>query len=194
MEGSMTTQTTNQLVRGSLKDISIQSRTSIAQAFAGAEAMVLLDCSGSMIVDDCPGQRKRCDVARNELIKLQQAMPGKIALVSWNDHPSFCPSGLPASPMGGTDLVAALSFAKRADGCGIKLIVISDGEPDDEHAALRLARQFKTKLDTIYVGPESGEGRDFLRRLAEASGGTFTSNNVAGLAQLAPTITKLITA
>lgn len=189
----MTTQP-YQLVRGSLSDIALQSRSSIAQAFAGADALVLLDCSGSMNEADCPNHRQRCDVARDQLIRLQQSLPGKIALICWNDYPKFCPNGLPVLPMGSTDLVAALGFAKPADGCGQRIIIISDGEPNEEDRALKLARTFKTKLDTIYVGAEDGAGRDFLRRLAEASGGTFQANNVEGLAQLAPTIQKLITA
>lgn len=185
---------TEQLVRGSLRDIAIHSRTSLAQVFAGAEAMILLDTSGSMVLNDCPGNTRRCDAARDQLIRLQQGMPGKIALVSWDDSPRFCANGLPSPPSGGTDLVAALNFAKPADGCGLKIIIISDGEPNDPQAALALARLFKTKLDVIYIGPEDGFGRDFLRRLADARGGTFSANNVEGITTLAPTITKLLAA
>jgi tryptophan synthase alpha subunit len=115
-------------------------------------------------------------------------------VISWNDYARFCPGGIPTSPCGGTDLAGVLKFVKPADGTSIKLILISDGEPDDEDKALKLASQFKSKIDCIFVGPESSPGREFLRRLAMATGGISVSQSVADIANLQQTVTKLLTA
>lgn len=183
----------NQLVRGSLQDISISGRTSLAQAFLGVSALILIDVSYSMNQDDCPGGRKRFTVAQEQLIKLQRDLPGKIGVVAWSSTAYFCPGGLPTEPFGGTNLVNALTFVRPADGCQIKIIIISDGEPDAPDQTLDIARNFKSKLDTIYVGPETGHGRDFLRRLADASGGQSVSQSVREIPQLAESVQRLIT-
>jgi hypothetical protein len=54
----------------------------------------------------------------------------------------------------------------------MQFFLISDGEPDDEHEALAVAATFENKINTIYVGPESGfMGIEFLERLANSTGG-----------------------
>lgn len=62
--------------------------------------------------------------------------------------------------------------------------MISDGKPDNERDALHEARTFQSKIDVIYVGPESSPaGREFLAKLAAASGGqVVTADKAAGLA------------
>ena len=68
-------------------------------------------------------------------------------------------------------MVKALEFVKRVDGCGIKIILISDGEPNDEAATLSCAKTFSTRIDTVFVGKETSEGRAFLKKLSDATGG-----------------------
>jgi Mg-chelatase subunit ChlD len=54
----------------------------------------------------------------------------------------------------------------------MQFILISDGQPDSEGAALAEAKKFKNKISVIYVGPESNpSGRNFLQRLATTTGG-----------------------
>jgi len=183
-----------QLVRGSLSDIARNNNTSIAQAFMNATAIILVDVSGSMDLPDCPGNRKRYDLACEQLIRLQRDLSGQVAVIAWDNTARFCPGGIPSQPGGSTDLANALKFVYPADGTGVRLIVISDGVPDDQQAALAEAQKFTTKLDCVFVGPENGPGRDFLKRLAAASGGTFADQTVAHLPELAATIQKLIAA
>ena len=147
-----------------------------------------------MNASDCPGQRRRYDVACEQLIRLQKELPGKVGVISWSCTVSFCPGGVPTFLRGGTDLVGALKFIKPADGTTIKLILISDGEPDygSEQKALDIASQFKSKIETIYIGPEGGPGRDFLRRLAEATGGKSVNQDLSQLGQLSQTMRGLL--
>lgn len=186
----------NQLVYGSVKHTSEQLGMPIANVFLHIDALIAVDTSGSMDHDDCPSQRRRYDVACEQLIRLQKDLPGRVGVISWSSHAIFCPGGIPTFLSGGTDLVGALKFIKPADGTSIKLILISDGEPDygSEQNALNIASQFRSKIQTIYIGPEAGPGRDFLRCLAEATGGKAVSQSVSDIPNLSQTVTKLLIA
>lgn len=184
----------SQLVKGSLSDVARTSNISLAQAFLSAKAIVVIDTSYSMADNDCPGKRRRHDVACEQLFQLQRDLAGQVAVVSFSDHARFCPGGIPSQPNGGTDLAKALKFIYPADGTGVRIVVISDGEPNDSQEALAEASKFISKIDCIYIGPETSLGRDFLRRLAEASGGTFADQSVKDLPQLAATVQQLLVA
>jgi len=179
-----------QLVKGSLGAIAQQENKSIAETFVNADCIIICDTSGSMAAEDSRGNRSRYDVACEELKNLQASLPGKLALLSFSDDVIFCPSGIPFNYQGGTDLAKALKFAKVADVTGIRFIVISDGEPSDEDGCIRIAKTFRAKIDTIYVGPEGGDGAAFLKRLAKASGGQGVT--AAKVAQLADNIQRLL--
>ncbi len=172
------------IVTGSIADVAQRSGQSLAQTFVGAECVILVDTSGSMGSADSRGGRTRYAVACEELAALQGAMPGKIAVLSFASNAMFCPDGTPFNQQGGTDLAGALQFARMADVPGIRFIVISDGEPDDAAAALREAAKYQARIDVIYAGPEhSPAGRDFLTKLAQASGGNIvTADRAAGMA------------
>jgi hypothetical protein len=179
------------IVQGSLHQISQQSGKSIAETFINARVIVIVDTSGSMNTTDSRGGRSRYDVACEELKALQGQYPGEVAVISFSDQVSFCPSGIPIFYQGGTDLENALKFCKIGDVAGMQFIVISDGQPDDDEAALAIARTYQNRIDTIYTGPESSiGGREFLRRLADASGGRF---EIAGCAnELAGKVSQLM--
>lgn len=168
-----------------------RSGKSVAETFLSVDALVLVDTSLSMETDDCPGGRRRYEVACEQLIRLQREIPGKVGVISWLSSAYFCPGGLPKAPFGSTNLAGALDFVRPADGCAIKLIIISDGEPDNSQAALDLAEKFQTKIDTIYCGPELGTGRDFLARLSALTGGQASVND---LGDLSKTVRRLLAA
>lgn len=172
------------IVKGSLADIAKSTNTSLAETFCNADAIVLVDTSGSMSAQDTPGGKSRYDVACDELATLQKTLPGKIAVISFSSQAMFCPNGQPFNFEGGTDLAGALKFAKVADVDEMRFIVISDGQPDNPDTAIREARAYKNRIDVIYVGSEIGaRGRGFLDELARNSGGVaITSEAVAGLA------------
>lgn len=177
--------TNNAIVQGSMSAIAQQSGKSIAETFINASAIIIVDTSGSMHQCDSRGGKSRYDVACAELKHLQGSLPGKLALLSFADDVQFCPSGIPFDFGGGTDLAKALKFAKVADlSSGMRFIVISDGEPNDESEALKVAKTYRNRIDTIFVGPEGGMGQTFLNQLAKASGGQHvTADRVKELAQ-----------
>jgi Mg-chelatase subunit ChlD len=163
---------TNTLVKGSIGAIAQQTNKSIAEAFTNCDIVVLVDTSGSMDSRDSRAGTSRYETACCELESIQNDLPGKIAVLSFSDEVMFNPEGKPFYFGGGTDLAKALQFARVADVPEMRFILISDGEPDDEDRALQTARLYQNKIDVIYVGPEDRPyGRDFLQRLAKATGG-----------------------
>jgi len=162
----------NAIVPGSLSAIARQENKSIAETFVNADLIVIVDTSGSMATHDSRDGKSRYDVACEELAALQTHHPGKIAVLAFSDDVIFCPSGIPTYFGGGTDMAKALQFTKIADVPGMQFVLISDGEPEDETKALQVARTYRNKISTIYVGPEERPtGRGFLERLAAATGG-----------------------
>jgi hypothetical protein len=170
---------TQAIVPGSLAAISGKANMSLAESFLNVDALIVVDTSASMHTKDAAGGEERYFAACRELERLQATLPGKIGVISFSDYAKFCPGGVPEFISTSTNLVGALKFIQTADNLGIKFVVISDGEPDDEQAALDLARKFKTKLDVVYIGREGGGGRLFLGRLAEASGGKYMAADLA---------------
>ena len=173
------------VVPGSLLDAAQRGNISLAESFLSCDALVIVDSSGSMISRDASDSRTRHQAARDELRTLQSSLPGRVGVVVFSNTVQFVPGGDYPELNGSTDLAQALQFVKVADDIGIKLIVVSDGDPDDRQKALAVARTFKTRIDAIYIGPERGSnGRDFLRQLCEATGGKFvTSDHVAEIAE-----------
>lgn len=164
------------IVKGSLTDIAAAQGHSLAQTFVNAEVVVIVDTSGSMKTPDSRGRQQRYAVACEELAALQGSLPGKIAVLSFSDNTLFCPDGKPFEQGGSTDLAGALKFARVADVPDMRFIVISDGEPNDANAALKEAAKYQNRIDVIYVGPEAlPTGREFLTKLAAASGGQMVT-------------------
>ena len=182
---------TRDIVVGSIADIANKTGASIAESFMSCDAMVIIDVSGSMEMPDSRGGMSRYEVALEELAKLQAAMPGKVAVVAFSDGAQFVPGGVPMMLGGGTDLAGALRFAHVVDGTGMRFVVVSDGEPDDEADAQAVAATFTARIDTVYVGPERHPtGRRFLERLAAASGGKAVTADRAQ--ELAAQVTTLL--
>jgi hypothetical protein len=184
------------LISGSLSAVSRAEGKPLAQTFIGADVVVLVDTSGSMGTRDTAQGLTRYDVACQELASLQASLPGKVAVLSFSgqNQVMFCPDGRPHNFGGGTDLAGALRFAKVADVPGIRFVVISDGEPDSEAAALSTARGYTNRIDVIYVGSElNPRGRDFLTKLAAQSGGTAVTVAAVGRqGQLSSEMRKLL--
>jgi hypothetical protein len=145
-----------------------------------------------MSAHDAPGGKSRYEAAEQELLRLQEQNPGKIAVIAFSSNVQFCPSGVPIRFGGGTDMAKALRFIKAADGLA-RIILISDGQPDSEKETLQVARGFESKIDTVYIGPESDRfGRLFLAKLAAQSGGIATQSSAPGL--LGESVTLLLKA
>lgn len=172
------------IVPGSLQATSQQKGITLAESFLDVDVFLIVDMSGSMAAKDAPNGLSRYEAAERELKTLQGKLAGKIGIIAFSSWPVFCPNGIPPRLDGGTDMKAALEFVKVADDTGIKFILVSDGEPNSERETLQIAKTFKTKIDTIFIGPELSTGREFLKKLSSLTGGkTVSSKEVGMLAQ-----------
>ena len=163
------------VLQGSLQQLAENTGKQIRDLFIDVELVVLLDTSLSMSELD-HSDKSRYERACDELRKLQAANPGKIALISWSSEAEWCFGGIPTFRGNSTDLAGALRFVKQVDNPYITFAIISDGEPDSEKDALEAARLMQGKINTVYVGPELGRGREFLARLASQKKGTYSLN------------------
>lgn len=160
------------VVKGSVQDVAEAKGIPVEQVFLDAELVILVDQSGSMDAHDAGRGTTRRDKANEELERLQAAYPGEIVVFEFASGIAYCPGGRPVNDVGGTtDLRGALAYLRPLVDGLFNFVVITDGEPDNPTEALHEARKFTGPINTIYVGPEDGEGKDFLRQLAQATGG-----------------------
>jgi hypothetical protein len=184
-----------EIIFGSVADLARTNNYSIAEAFAfNVKALLVIDVSASMAMRDCQNGHSRYAMAVKELERLQRSRPGKVGIVEFSTIIMFAAGGIPSPPQSSTNLTGALEFIHPADDCGIEFWIISDGEPDNPDSALDFARKFKTKINTIYIGPEGGAGAEFLRRLSALTGGRHADQGVQGIAHLSDTMQRLLTA
>jgi hypothetical protein len=172
---------TRAIVPGSLADVMNAENLSLAESFMHCDAILLVDTSGSMNMNDAPGGLSRHNAAQGELERLQKSNPGKLGVVSFSSKTRFCPSGIPHRFNEGTDMAGALRFVHPADDCGIRFFLITDGEPDNERKTLEVARTFKSRIDVVFIGAENGRGREFLQRLADVTGGQSVKSAEVGM-------------
>ena len=177
---------------GSLADVAKSKQVAVAEVFSEVKVLLLFDHSYSMQEEDATDGQSRFKVATKELARLQQQMPGKVALLAFADTATFCPSGMPPDPKGTTIYSAALDQALRFDGLDVRLILISDGEPNDPSEALKLASYFKSRIDAIYIGPEGGEGLKFLQRFVGLTGGRCSQVELKDLQMLSTSVLRLL--
>jgi Mg-chelatase subunit ChlD len=101
---------------------------------------------------------------------------------------------LPISAHGSTDLARAIGFLRGLIKRPERIVLISDGDPDDPNAAIREAIGFSVPIDIIFIGQKGSSGERFMINLAKFTGGKqFTiedksanfqkqlSNKIAGL-------------
>ena len=168
-------------VVGSLQDA--HKSLTLAEAFMSVEVLILADHSGSMSAMDAgEGNRSRWDEANTQLAILQRKYPGRLGLIAFSDYALFCPGGALPHVAGGTNMIAALELVKPADGAGIRLIVVSDGCPNDPEGTLSLARTFESSIDTIYIGTDP-QGKTFMEALAKAGRGKSVTRGVSLLSE-----------
>lgn len=87
---------------------------------------------------------------------------------------------------GGTGLHVAFLHVKSK---GIRhVVLITDGQPDDERMALQTSQGLK--VDCFYVGPDPAP--IFLRKLSDATGGTYGKASMASLGALKASVRECL--
>ena len=169
-----------EITKGSIADLMKNEEVSLAESFMTCDCIVLFDVSGSMMMRD-DMKRTRFERGVKELKAIQEAQPGRYAVIQFGSRVDFMPGGVPVMGISGgtTNLTDALKYAQIADEIpGMRFIVISDGEPDNRITALAAAAQYQNRIDTVFIGAEDDrwqEGQNFLTELAQRSGGRAMS-------------------
>lgn len=161
-------------VKGSLSERAGDLNIGIEEAFVKADIVAMIDVSSSM--SDMVNRSTRWELATKELEKIQEAYPGRVALLSFSSHVRFHPDGKPDHPSGMTKMTECLELARMADVPGMTFILISDGEPNNDWSALEEAKKFENKINTVFIGPDGDYGEQFLRDLAAATGGEHATS------------------
>jgi len=179
------------IVPGSVADMAARNQGQIIPP----SVCVLFDISYSMRAEDAvmaDGARTSRFLAGAEQLTLLQAQyPGQIILIDFGDLAQVRPGGHPDEPNGmNTFLAPALQLAKELDTGVMRFVIISDGCPQDENPSLEVGQTFLAGIDTIAVG-EANNGAVFLRKLAEATGGTY-HRDTSGMRLLGATIRALL--
>jgi hypothetical protein len=135
-----------------------------------ASEIWLVDTSSSMA-----GERYR---RMAEALRTHHAASPRVKLIAFSTTPTPIegPEALPLAG-GGTALHLALQLA-MADFPG-KVVVWSDGRPDDEDAALLAAAELPGVVDSLYFGDEGDDvAKRFLEKLARNNGGRWVFKDI----------------
>lgn len=168
------TKSTTDVAEGSIYGVSNTKGVKPEEVLAEADVVVMLDVSSSMSAQLSSGV-SRFDRAKESLTDLQRSFPGRIVLLTFNDITQIELSGLPRPPSGMTNILKALEKAFEFDGMDTHFYMISDGAPNvnPEHVSLEFAKKFKDPIHCIFIGDDNDEeGIEFMKKLAEATGGT----------------------
>jgi hypothetical protein len=162
--------------RSTTKDTGESARFRARIDSGGWGAVILADTSSSM--DEGAGSTTKIEILRRAL---DQVVPdlASCRLISFDSFARLVPSpsALP-TPNGGTALHLALDLA--ATFRPGRTLVLSDGRPDDEAAALASGERLPGRIDCIFCGPDSDrQGKDFLARLARLGCGNFEHADLA---------------
>ncbi len=145
-------------------------------AGAGSGVVILADVSSSM--GEAAGRRRKADLLADAIASAWPDLPGA-TLIAFGSTVSAVPgpSDLPP-PSGGTALHLALDAAAAVHPA--RTLVVSDGRPDSESAALASADRLAGVIDVIYCGPDSdAEAIAFMYRLARVGCGRVVVRDVA---------------
>lgn len=138
-------------------------------AGAGERVLILADTSGSMD-EPAGGGRRKIEHLRQALNSVLCDRPLAL-LIEFNSTAREVTLAAPlGDPTGGTALHLALDLAREFQPR--QTVVISDGRPDDEAAAIAAAEKLTGTIDVIYCGPDGDtKAIDFMRRLAKVGCG-----------------------
>ena len=135
---------------------------------------IVFDDSGSM-----SSRMSDAHKAVEEFLRSCEKDKTAVAIYPMNESPLALSSNLPALAIlvqkihatGSTPLLQTLKDILRKENL-TRAIVFSDGQPDNDRGIETIA-EFKKPVDTVYIGRDNPYAEDFMRRLAEATGGIY---------------------
>jgi hypothetical protein len=167
---------------------------------AADDTVVLADTSGSMGLPE--GSRRRIDIL-TDVLRAALAQVPRARVIAFSSLPRELDASEPRclvlpEPEGGTALDLALDYLPANRLQPGRVIILSDGAPDDAAAALAAARRLApVTIDAFYCGPDDERAAiGFMRALSLAGGrpGVSGRRSFAEPKQLAQDLKRLLLA
>lgn len=179
----------NSLIKKSLEQsLGVKSLSDLVRAKTSEEVFLAIDCSGSMGTMLRNGKR-RIEGLRTVVSDIQQQRETRMIQFGGDDSVGWVTS-VP-EPSGSTPLAEAIEFARTAEAG--RLVMISDGYPDNAQRAFDAARAFGGRIDVVFVGDPGDRGEKFLLELASLTGGTSFTGDLGAPKELASGVIGLLT-
>lgn len=175
------------------RTLEVKSLDDLVRAKTTDKVLLLIDVSGSMEYMMRNG-KQRISGLRDSVKEIQSSHKTEMIafgldVVKGNGKEVGFVTIVP-DPHGGTPLHEAIDLA-RTHQAG-RAVVISDGVPDSRPRAMESARSFGGRIDVVFVGNPGEPGEEFLRELAEATGGTSFTGDLSEPKQLGKGIVALL--
>lgn len=184
---------TQDLVKAKLnQSVAIKSLDDLVRVREAENPFLLVDVSGSMSERMRNGKTK-IEALRQVVSDATRSQRATLIAFGGRDGGAYVVNSVPQAG-GGTPLAEAIDLArtKEAGRC----VVISDGMPDSQNAAMDAARAFGGQIDVVYVGDPSDDsiygGSAFLKRLAESTGGSEFNGDLSKPLELAGKVAGLL--
>ena len=127
-----------------------------------SDTVFLLDVSGSMSAK--VGKERKIDHLRN----VMESYPTATKFCFSDDV--YDDKDIP-EPSNSTDLAKGFRYLRNTGLKPKRVVLVSDGEPNDEYSALNAAKEVALPIDIIFIGDKGSRGERFMEKLASASGG-----------------------
>lgn len=155
---------------------------------AARRSLLLVDCSGSMSDYIAAGGRK-IDALRKVVTDLRASGPCPVAAFGVGYYGVEMVEAIP-EPEGSTPLDRAIEFGQQQGAT--HLVVVTDGQPNDEGSAFDAARRFANPVDVFYIGDGRDRGYQFAQELARMTGGVCHLTDMGKPKELAGSIRLLL--
>jgi hypothetical protein len=152
------------------------------------EVVLLLDASGSM----AEGEPRRIDLLW-EMLQALRVLQGRWRVAVFNRDCRWSGVAAVPEPDGDTDLAGAFDVIGKINP--LRVTLITDGQPNDEEAALTAGLQLGCPVSILFVGePDDEQALRFCRKLCDATKGTFATEvlTLTSLAHTAATVKGML--
>lgn len=124
--------------------------------------LLLLDVSGSMN-EQVYGKRK--------IDRLREIIDSITGIEKYVFSDKVTKVNFIPEPQGNTDMILAFKTIKYKESGIKRMILISDGRPDNPDSALIEGKSLNIPIDIIFIGNRYSDGESFMKRLALDTGG-----------------------
>lgn len=175
------------------RSLELKSLDALVAASSQDDSFLLMDCSGSMN-EGLRNGKTRLQGLREVVADIRKEFEPQMIAFSgqWAEGSCFVVGDVPQTAGGGTPLSEAIVFAK--ENGAKRLVVVSDGIPNDPQGTLETARRFGGRIDVVFVGNPGESGSAFLDQLASLTGGSRFEGDLSDTRKLSARIAGLLSA